>query len=82
MPSLSAQLLIDGVPYDVQIKPFTFNTETRFTISFNGSGEYIFAWDSGLGMFAAIGTESTAIPDNLEEAISQKLLTLIRQSQP
>ena len=74
MPTTNAQFLIDGVPYDVQIKPFTFNTETRFTISFNGSEEYVFAWDANLSLYAAIGTEGVDIPDSLEQAISQHLL--------
>jgi hypothetical protein len=81
MPTKNLQLLVDGVPYDIQIKPYTFNTETRFTISFNGSEDYVFAWDPELSLFSAIGTEGMTIPANLEEAISQHLLTLIRQSQ-
>jgi hypothetical protein len=82
MPTLNSQLLLDGVPYDVQIEPFTYNTETRFTVSFNGSEDYVFVWDPTLGIYHAIGDEGSTIPDNLEEAISRELLDIIRESQP
>ena len=61
---------IDGVPYIVKASPFDFNGETRFNVSYNGSEEYIFTWDSSLGRLAAIGDESVQIPDNLEVEIS------------
>ncbi|HZG26198.1 MAG TPA: hypothetical protein VEZ17_16535 [Chitinophagaceae bacterium] len=82
MPTINAQLLVDGVPYDVRINPFTFNTETRFTVAFNGSEDYVFVWDPSLGIYSAIGAEGADIPDNLEEAISRELINLIRKSQP
>jgi hypothetical protein len=80
MQTETFQLVVDGAPYDVQATPFTFNTETRFNVSYNGSDNYVFAWDSNISLFTAIGTEALAIPDNLEEAISQQLLKVLRQA--
>jgi hypothetical protein len=70
------ELLVDGVPYVVQATPYDFNTETRFLVSFNGSDEYVFAWDANLARLAAIGDEAVDIPDNLEEAIAGRLQTV------
>jgi hypothetical protein len=66
-------ILIDSVPYIVRAAPFSFNDETRYRVSFNGSPEHIFTWDSSLGQLRAINEESSTIPDNLEIAISEKL---------
>ena len=66
-------LVLDGVPYEVKAIPFQYNNQTRFRVTYNGSGEYIFARDAEIGHLAAIGAEAVNIPDNLEEAIAQKL---------
>lgn len=66
-------LLVDGVPYIVQVTPFEFNEETRFKVSYNGSPEHIFTWDSELKRLTAIGDDSATLPDNLEVAIAEKL---------
>ena len=70
MTTHNTEMRIDGVPYIVKASPFDFNGETRFNVSYNGSEEYIFTWDSSLGRLAAIGDESVQIPDNLEVEIS------------
>ena len=76
MDTQNFRLLVDGVPYEVKAAPYEFNTEIRYLVSFNGSDEYVFAWDSSLSRLAAIGDEAVDIPDNLEEAIAARLQTV------
>ncbi len=66
-------ILVDSVPYMVKAAPFTFNGETRYRVSFNGSPEHVFTWDSSLGQLRAIDDDSSTMPDSLEEAISERL---------
>lgn len=66
-------LLVDSVPYIVTATPFIFNGEIRYLVSFNGSPEHVFTWDSELGRLSAINDEASTLPDNLEVAISEKL---------
>ena len=66
-------LVIDGVPYEVKAVPYKYNNETRFRVNYNGSEDYIFTRDSGIGRLTAIGDEAIDIPDNLEEAIAERL---------
>ena len=69
----SFNILVDSVPYMVKAVSFSFNGETRFRVSFNGSPEHVFTWDSSLGQLRAIDDDSSTLPDNLEVAISEKL---------
>ncbi|HEV8285412.1 MAG TPA: hypothetical protein VGQ09_13940 [Chitinophagaceae bacterium] len=69
----SFNLIVDNVPYVVKATPFLFNGETRYKVSFNGSSEHVFTWDSSLGQLRAIDDDSSTLPVNLEEAISEKL---------
>jgi len=66
-------VLVDSVPYLVRAIPFSFNGEIRYRVSFNGSPEHVFTWDSSVSQLRAIDAESATIPDNLEIAISKKL---------
>lgn len=66
------EVRVDGVPYIITASPFTFNTETRYEVSFNGV-EHIFAWDSSLGRLASIDEDASKIPDNLELEIAKLL---------
>ena len=75
-PEKSFSILVDSVPYLVKAVPFSFNDETRYRVSFNGSPEHVFTWDSSLGQLRAIGDDSSTIPDNLEIAISEKLQSI------
>jgi hypothetical protein len=72
----SFNILIDSVPYLVKAVPFSFNGETRYRVSFNGSPEHVFTWDSSVGQLRAISEDSSTIPDNLEIAISEKLQSM------
>jgi len=73
MQSQTFELMVDGIPVMVRATPYEFNTETRFLVSYNGSDEYVFTWDSSLGRLTAIGDGSEEIPDAIEEAIAEKL---------
>lgn len=73
MDTVKFEVLIDGVPYFVQAKPFEFNSETRFNVSYNGGEEVLFVWDSSLKRLSAIGDEAVDVPDALELEIANKL---------
>lgn len=73
MQESSFEILVDGVPYMVKATPFEFNTETRFKVSYNNGDEHIFTWDSRIGRLAPIDDDASTIPDNLEEAIVERL---------
>ena len=64
--------VIDGVPYNVKAEPFHFNTEKRFRVSYGGK-DYIFAYDSNVGKYTAIGDDSIDLPVNLEELVAERL---------
>ena len=66
-------LVVDDVPLEVTSVPFEFNTETRYRVSYNNSPEIVFTWDSSLGRLAAIGDESSTLPDSVEVAIAERL---------
>ena|SRR5437762_3820346 len=66
-------ILVDNLPYLVTATRFKFNGEVRYKVSFNGSSEHVFTWDSSLGQLRAIDDEASTMPDNLEMAISEKL---------
>ena len=77
MQSQTFELMVDRMPVIVKATPYEFNTETRFLVSYNGSEEYVFTWDSSLGRLAAIGDEAVNIPDAVEEAIAEKLQSAV-----
>ena len=72
----SFSILVDNVPYMIKAVPFSFNGETRYRVSFNGSPEHVFTWDSSLSQLRAINDDSSTMPDSLEIAISQKLQSI------
>ena len=67
------ELIVDGTPVEVTATPYTFNLETRFRVSVNGSPVHIFAWDKELKRLRAIDNASIEIPDNVDEAVGKKL---------
>jgi hypothetical protein len=75
MQTQTLELLVDGIPYEVKVTPYEFNTEPRFKISYNGSPEYIFVYDTDLKRLTAIGDDAGVIPANLEESISGHVLS-------
>jgi hypothetical protein len=73
MQERSFEILVHGVPYQVSASPYVFNTETRYSVRYNGSEEHIFTWDSSLGRLAPIDDEAATMPDDLEVAIAERL---------
>lgn len=74
MQEQTFELLLNGVPYFVKATPFDFNGDKRFTVTYNGGDEHIFTWDAEQGRLSAIDDDAISIADELEEAISSKLL--------
>ena len=74
MADNSFQLMLDGSPYEVKAVPFNFNESVRYNVTINGSREHVFAYDSNVDQFIAIDDDSSTIPQNVETAISGKLL--------
>lgn len=68
-------LLVDDVPYQVSIEPFTYNGVRRYYVSVNGGPQHVFTWDPDLKRLTAIDTDadSATLPEALEEEISNKL---------
>lgn len=69
----SFEILVNKIPYRVNVVPFEFNTETRFKVKYNGGDEHIFTCDSSLGRLAAIDDDAATIPDDLEAAIARRI---------
>ena len=74
MNTKTFDVIVDGVPYEIKATPFKFNNEQRFKVSYNDSDEeYIFTRDAEIGQLTAIDSDALDIPDNLEQAIAEKL---------
>lgn len=77
MEKTKFDLLLEGVPYMVNVETFTFNSEPRFKVRYNDSPEYIFAWDEETQRFVALDEDAATIPNTLEEEIAKKLYMLV-----
>jgi len=77
MKPVTFDLLLEQVPYSIKAAPYTFNTETRFKVTYNDSPEYVFAWDEEAEQFTAIGAEAATMPDEVEEAVAVRLLQIV-----
>jgi hypothetical protein len=67
------EINVDMTPYILQVSPLRFNEEMRYYVSYNGSPDILFAWDSSVGHYAAFGDDAATMPDNLELAIAERL---------
>ena len=76
MNTQNFELLVDGVPYLVKAKPFEFNQEKRYTVSFNGSEDYVFVFDTSVGRYMVLGDESADVPSRVEEEIAARLFSM------
>jgi hypothetical protein len=76
MNTQNFELIVDGAPYIVKATPFDFNQEKRFTVSYNGSDEYVFVFDTSVGRYVALGDESVNLPSRLEEEIAERLFSM------
>ncbi len=73
MQNETFQLIVDGVPYDVKAEPFLFNEGVRYSVSYNGSPDFICAWDDSASQYIAIDHDSSKIPANVETEIAFQL---------
>ena len=69
------ELVLDGLPYIIKVIPFQYNSEERYKVSYNGGREDIFVWDSSIKRFRALDDDASTMPDVLDIAISEKLLS-------
>jgi hypothetical protein len=72
MAAFDVTAVIDGVPFNVKAEPYDYNNEKRFKVDYDGK-EFIFAYDSSMGRYAAIGDDAVNIPDNLESVLAERL---------
>jgi hypothetical protein len=72
----SFDLTVNKVPYHVDVAPFLFNDEKRFEIVVNGDEGHVFAWDPEITALRPLDDESATLPDELEKAISNRLLKI------
>lgn len=75
--SVTFSIVADGTPYLAKVSPFSFNDETRFYIRINGGVQHVFTWDQEIPGYRAIDDEASLLPDSLEQALSEKLQSLI-----
>jgi len=69
------EILVDRTPYQIRVRPFEFNAERRYSVSYNGGPEHIFTFDPTIGRLAPIDDDASTLPDNLERAIADRLRT-------
>jgi hypothetical protein len=66
-------MVVDEIPYEVKIEPFTFNEERRYYVGVNGGSDHVFTWDTEASAWRAIDDNAAELPDSIEQAISLKL---------
>ena len=75
--SVTFSIVADGTAYLAKVSPFSFNDETRFYIRINGGVQHVFTWDQEIPGYRAIDDEASLLPDSLEQALSEKLQSLL-----
>ena len=73
----SFDLTVNKVPYHIEATPFLFNEERRFEIKVNGDDGHVFAWDPTIVGLRPLDDESATLPDELERAISDRLVKTV-----
>lgn len=76
MNTQNFELVVDGAPFLVKATPFSFNEEKRFNVSYNGSEEYVFVFDTSVGRYIALGDDAVDIPSRLEVEIAERLSSM------
>jgi hypothetical protein len=76
MNTQNFELVVDGVPYLVKASPFDFNQEKRFTVSYNGSDEMVFVFDTSVGRYMALGDGAADVPSRVEVEIAKRLFSM------
>ncbi|MEO8819709.1 MAG: hypothetical protein ABI267_05685 [Ginsengibacter sp.] len=70
------EFAVQGIPYEVKIKPFDFNSQKRFHVSYNGGSVDTFVWDSEMERFRSLDDDASTLPDGLELEISNKIMEM------
>ena len=65
---------MDGVPYRIEVEPFSFNDQVRYNVSIDPGAKHVFVWDTDVELFRAIDKDAAILPVALEKAISAKLI--------
>ena len=65
---------VDQIPYQVDVLPFQFNNDSRFSITINNGSRGIFAWDSEMKMYRGLDDQSSILPDGLMVEINKKFI--------
>lgn len=71
----SFQINLNGVPYLVETREYDYNGQKRYLVSYNGGEENVFVFDPKVNQYVSIGKNTSTIPDTLEKAISDRLIT-------
>ncbi len=77
IPEENFDIIVDKIPYRINVTSFLFNEEKRFNISVNGDSGHVFAWDPGIVGLHALDDDASTLPDSLEKAISDRLAKTI-----
>lgn len=70
------EFTVQGIPYEVKINPFDFNSQKRFHVSYNGGPVDTFVWDTEMERFRSIDEDASILPDGLELEISNKIMEM------
>src|SRR6185312_11004688 len=72
----TVNLAIDNIPYSINLMPFSFNGENRYYVKINEGDERVFSWDAEMQQFRAVDDSNEVLPGELEQEISNQLLSL------
>ncbi len=70
----SFELVVDGVPYMIETREYDYNGQKRYLVSYNGGEETVFVFNPEINQYVSIGKDTSTIPDNVEKAISDRLI--------
>ena len=73
----SYDLVVDGIPYQVEVVPYLYNDQKRFFITVNGEGEHVYVWDEEVVQLRAIDDSPSDLPDTFEKELSDRLVKTI-----
>jgi hypothetical protein len=74
---MSYDILVDNIPYHVDISPFLFNEEKRFIVNINGGIDHLYTWDDEAVQLRALDDEAVILPDGLEKDLSDKIMKTV-----
>ena len=74
---MSYDILVDKIPYHVDISPFLFNDEKRFIVNVNGGMDHLYTWDDEAVQLRALDDDAVILPDGLEKDLSDKIMKTV-----